>query len=141
LFYKQEHQSSISTGWESLPRLESFSQSWSAEDYGNMLGHMIITEGIVSLSDGYEDIFSAEVDNEFLDEGEIYKMLFLKYVIMNLKFLISDQINLDIKNRLLVVFNDSISCSDQVDSLNVYVLHIENLLTPYHNLRGRMISY
>ena len=140
LLYKEHHYSSVSTGWDSLPVLDGYTESWSCVDYCNLLFHMVVEEGINPLCDGYIDFFNEEVvDNEWMDEGEIYKLLFMKYVIFNLRLLSPIESCPDVRQRLAHVVDLNISNTEQISRLVEYLLHVERLLIPSHNLRGRFI--
>ena len=140
LLHKPQHYSSVSTGWESLPVLDGFSASWSCIDYCNLLFHMVVEEGISPLRDGYIEYVNEQVvDNEWLDEGEIYKLLFMKYIIFNLRQLSPIELCADVRQRLAHVVSTGISHAEQLNRLVEYLLHVEHLLIPSHSLRGRFI--
>lgn len=141
LFCKDGQQRSICIGWNYLPRLDCFNESFTTSDYGNTIAHLAIETGLICLADGYEDFYSAEADNELLDEGELFKMYMLKYLIMNFRFMNPSMLTLDVTQRLDYVFNDAFSNDEQYVALELYVRHIELLLLPNHNLRSRVILF
>lgn len=141
LFCKDDEEAGICTGWDLMPKLDGFSDSFTVMDYGQTIAHMAITEGLPCLGDDYEEQFVVEDEYELVNEGELYKLYMLKYLIMNFRYMKPNCMTLEVNQRLSAVFNAIITNDEQIVAVNLYVRHIESLLLPCHYLRSRSVIF